>query len=214
MRIIDLISEEDIECINALKLNGKFKVLLNPAEYFIYKTSKDSNFGIEDVLDDLFYAYENVHYVRLGNFISNFFYVYAKDLDNSNLEKILSAADYVEEIPFTKKQRGNMYDVFLLTFYDIDEIIVKEELNKGLEEYSLNDIKNLLDDKLQVEWHCFEDDECLYDMYVDKDKHSLYRNAEKVIFNIDYDLDKEKFVEKAFDLNKIRQKLCSCQSNK
>ena len=213
MIIRDILNGRVIGLDDALRISKGYNVSLNPAEFFVYKTSKEQKVDLELIWEDLTCADDYVRYVRLGDFISNFFSHYAESIcETEKIQKLLLYANKVERVNFTKEETQDMYDVYWSTFNDIDDIVIREEKKEGISEretYSIKDIKYLLSDRLQVELDCFEEDEDLYNKYVEEEKHSLYRKAEEVIWQVDYNYERDGFLETAFDLEKIKRKICN-----
>ncbi len=191
--------------------NGRKNViLLNPAEYFIYQTAKKNKLSPEDVCYDLDNADEFVRYSRLGELISSFFSEFVGLLCgmDEDMFKKLFKKNIVLQVPFSETDMEKIDCVLWSVFSDLGDIVVEEQKDIPASErkkYLIKDIKHLLFDRLNVELDCNETDEELYNKYVDEDKHSLIREAEKVIWDAKYPI--KKFITDNFNLNDIRDKI-------
>lgn len=185
-------------------------ILLNPAEYFIYQTSKKNKLSPEEVCYKLSNADRFVRYSRLGELISSFFAVFDNlfcGMDEDMFRKIFGR-NIVFKVPFSEPDMERINCVLWSVFSDLGDIVVEDakiELALKRNNYSIKDIKNLILDRFYFELYCGEDEEDLYNKYIDDDKHSLIREAEKVIWDAEYPINK--FITDNFDLKIIKRRI-------
>lgn len=205
------IEEKKVVDYSVVRDNGRKNIiLLNPAEYFIYQTAKKNKLSPEEVCYKLYNADEFVCYSRLGELISSFFSEFDGLLCgmDEDMFKKLFKKNIVFKVPFSEPDMKKINCVLWSVFSDLGDIVVEEQKNipaSNRKKYLIKDIKQLLIDRFNVELDCNETDEELYNKYVDEDKHSLIREAEKVIWDAKYPI--KKFITDNFNLNDIRDKI-------
>ena len=205
------IEEKKVVDYSVVRDNGRKNIiLLNPAEYFIYQTAKKNKLSPEEVCYKLYNADEFVHYSRLGKLISSFFSEFDGllcGMDEDMFRKLFKK-NIVHKVPFSKLDLEKIGCVFWSVFSDLGNIVVEDakiELALKRNNYSIKEIKNLLLDRFYFELYCGEDEEDLYNKYIDDDKHSLIREAEKVIWDAEYPINK--FITDNFDLKIIKRRI-------
>ena len=212
MIIIDLADKSIIDYSVARNNRRKNVILLNPAEYFIYQIAKKKKISPDELCYELENADECVYYSRLGELITSFYSGLGglfSGMDECLFERLFKN-NIVQKVPFSENEQNDIECVFYDCFSDIGDLVIEEAKNeeqsvrKG---YTIRDIKNLLLDRFNVELDCGVSNEELYINYVDKEKHSLFKEAEKVIWNSKINI--KKFIVNNFDLAVIRDKIHS-----
>ena len=210
MIFVNTTDKKIIDYSEALDNKKKNIILLNPAEYFIYQTSKKNKLSPEEVCYKLSNADRFVRYSRLGELISSFFAVFDNlfcGMDEDMFRKIFGR-NIVFKVPFSEPDMERINCVLWSVFSDLGDIVVEDakiELALKRNNYSIKDIKNLILDRFYFELYCGEDEEDLYNKYIDDDKHSLIREAEKVIWDAEYPINK--FITDNFDLKIIKRRI-------
>ena len=210
MIFVDIKDKKVVDYTVVCNNGRKNIILLNPAEYFIYQTSKKNKLSPEEVCYKLSNADRFVRYSRLGELISSFFAVFDNlfcGMDEDMFRKIFGR-NIVFKVPFSEPDMERINCVLWSVFSDLGDIVVEEQKSipaSNRKKYLIKDIKQLLIDRFNVELDCNETDEELYNKYVDEDKHSLIREAETVIWDAEYPINK--FITDNFDLKNIKRRI-------
>ena len=210
MIFVDTTDKKIIDYSEGRDNGRKNIILLNPAEYFIYQTAKKRDVSPNEVCHELINTDEYVRYSRLGELISSFFAGFDNLFCGMNKElfKKLFRKNIVLKVPFSETDMEKIDCVLWSVFSDLGDIVVEEQKDipaSDRKKYLIKDIKQLLFDRFNVELDCNETDEELYNKYVDEEKQSLIKEAEKVIWDAKYPI--KKFITDNFNLNDIRDKI-------
>lgn len=184
----------------------KVKVVLNPAEFFVYDFANKNNIEISEVYETLKNADEYFHYYdKEGEFISGFFAKFASCFENEKYKFAFENSAEFEERPFNGIEKTKMFDLIDYVFYDIDELVIEEAIDNE-EELDEEEIEWNLNDRIDVERGSFFDtDEDFLEKYVDKDFHKYFAGAEEAMLKMEYRPDL--YIKQKFDFAEIAERI-------